>query len=59
VELQQLQNALTTPDRNNLVAIVSLTEMVVLKPALKPSATRKRSCPFSFILAISCSTRRT
>jgi hypothetical protein len=48
-ELQQLQNALTTPDRNNLVAIVSLTE----------SATRKRSCPFSFILAISCSTRRT
>ena len=24
-ELQQLQNALTTPDRNNLVAIVSLT----------------------------------
>ncbi|NHL56854.1 hypothetical protein G6X41_03835, partial [Staphylococcus aureus] len=33
-ELQQLQNALTTPDRNNLVAIVSLTEMVVLKPAL-------------------------
>ncbi len=33
-ELQQLQNALTTPDRHNLVAIVSLTEMVVLKPAL-------------------------
>ncbi len=33
-ELQQLQNALTTPNRNNLVAIVSLTEMVVLKPAL-------------------------
>ncbi len=30
-ELQQLQNALTTPDRNNLVAIVSLTEMVVLE----------------------------
>ncbi|EMK7295842.1 helix-turn-helix domain-containing protein [Escherichia coli] len=29
-----LQNALTTPERNNLVAIVSLTEMVVLKPAL-------------------------
>ncbi len=27
-ELQQLQNALTTPERNNLVAIVSLTEMV-------------------------------
>ena len=36
-ELQQLQNALTTPDRNNLVAIVSLTEMVVLKPALNLS----------------------
>jgi ABC-type multidrug transport system ATPase subunit len=34
VELQQLQNALATPERNNLVAIVSLTEMVVLKPAL-------------------------
>ena len=33
-ELQQLQNALATPERNNLVAIVSLTEMVVLKPAL-------------------------
>ncbi|SUG49369.1 carbohydrate diacid transcriptional activator CdaR [Salmonella enterica subsp. arizonae] len=35
-ELQQLQNALTTPERNNLIAIVSLTEMVVLKPALNP-----------------------
>jgi carbohydrate diacid regulator len=35
-ELQQLQNALTTPERDNLVAIVSLTEMVVLKPALNP-----------------------
>ena len=34
VELQQLQNMLSTPERNNLVAIVSLTEMVVLKPAL-------------------------
>ena len=33
-ELQQLQNALATPERDNLVAIVSLTEMVVLKPAL-------------------------
>ena len=33
-ELQRLQNALTTPERNNLIAIVSLTEMVVLKPAL-------------------------
>lgn len=33
-ELQQLQTLLTTPERNNLIAIVSLTEMVVLKPAL-------------------------
>ena len=35
-ELQQLQNALVTPERNNLAAIVSLTEIVVLKPALNP-----------------------
>lgn len=33
-ELQQLQTLLTTSERNNLIAIVSLTEMVVLKPAL-------------------------
>ena len=33
-ELQQLQQLLTTPERDNLIAIVSLTEMVVLKPAL-------------------------
>lgn len=33
-ELQQLQTLLLTPDRDNLIAIVSLTEMVVLKPAL-------------------------
>ncbi|PIJ49872.1 carbohydrate diacid regulon transcriptional regulator CdaR [Erwinia sp. OLTSP20] len=33
-ELQQLQTLLTTPDRDNLIAIVSLTEVVVLKPAL-------------------------
>lgn len=33
-ELQQLQTLLTSPERNNLIAIVSLTEMVVLKPAL-------------------------
>lgn len=33
-ELQQLQTLLTTPERKNLIAIVSLTEMVVLKPAL-------------------------
>jgi len=32
-ELQQLQTMLTTPERDNLIAIVSLTEMVVLKPA--------------------------
>ncbi|WP_158781756.1 CdaR family transcriptional regulator [Pantoea sp. BAV 3049] len=32
-ELQQLQTLLTTPERDNLIAIVSLTEMVVLKPA--------------------------
>lgn len=33
-ELQQLQTLLTMPERDNLIAIVSLTEMVVLKPAL-------------------------
>lgn len=33
-ELQQLQALLTQPERNNLIAIVSLSEMVVLKPAL-------------------------
>lgn len=33
-ELQQLQTLLITPERDNLIAIVSLTEMVVLKPAL-------------------------
>lgn len=32
-ELQQLQTLLITPERDNLIAIVSLTEMVVLKPA--------------------------
>ncbi|KAB8306282.1 CdaR family transcriptional regulator [Erwinia endophytica] len=32
-ELQQLQTMLITPERDNLIAIVSLTEMVVLKPA--------------------------
>lgn len=36
-ELQQLQNAFTLPDKNNLVAIMSLTEIVVLKPALNAS----------------------
>lgn len=33
-ELQQLQKLLTLPERDNLIAIVSLSEMVVLKPAL-------------------------
>ena len=33
-ELQQLQNLLIGPDKQNLVATVSLTEIVVLKPAL-------------------------
>jgi carbohydrate diacid regulator len=32
-ELQQLQNLLNTPEKQNLVATVSLTEIVVLKPA--------------------------
>ncbi|GBU12080.1 carbohydrate diacid regulator [Enterobacterales bacterium] len=47
-ELQQLQTLLTTPERDNLIAIVSLTEMVVLKPALNnfdrwdPEAHRQR-----------------
>ncbi|AZN37720.1 sugar diacid recognition domain-containing protein [Iodobacter ciconiae] len=33
-ELQELQTLLGTPERDNLVATVSLTELVVLKPAL-------------------------
>lgn len=33
-ELQELQTLLSTPERDNLVATVSLTELVVLKPAL-------------------------
>ncbi|MBW7981195.1 CdaR family transcriptional regulator [Enterobacillus tribolii] len=33
-ELQQLQTLLTTPERDNLIATVSLTQMVVLRPAL-------------------------
>ena len=31
-EIQQLQTLLTTPERDNLIATVSLTELVVLKP---------------------------
>lgn len=33
-ELQNLQHLLKVPERDNLVAIVSLTELVILKPAL-------------------------
>lgn len=33
-ELQRLQDLLSTPDKLNLIATVSLTQMVVLKPAL-------------------------
>lgn len=36
-ELQQLQNILIGPDKQNLVATVSLSEIVVLKPALNTS----------------------
>lgn len=32
-ELQNLQQLLKVPDRNNLIAILSLTELVILKPA--------------------------
>jgi carbohydrate diacid regulator len=47
-ELQQLQEILSSPDKNNLIATVSLTEMVVLKPALnntgqwEPERIRRR-----------------
>ncbi|AMC36599.1 sugar diacid recognition domain-containing protein [Janthinobacterium sp. B9-8] len=37
-ELQELQTLLSTPERDNLVATVSLTELVVLKPALDHQA---------------------
>lgn len=33
-ELERLHTLLTTPERDNLIATVSLTELVVLKPAL-------------------------
>lgn len=33
-ELQQLQTLLTSPERENLLAIISLSKIVVLKPAL-------------------------
>lgn len=35
-EIQQLQTLLTTPERDNLIATVSLTELVVLKPTRAP-----------------------
>jgi carbohydrate diacid regulator len=34
MELQRLHTILSTPERNNLIATVSLNELVVLKPAL-------------------------
>ncbi len=45
-ELQQLQNALATPERDNLVAIVSLTEMVVRQTGaqcVRPLGCRRSS----------------
>lgn len=44
-ELQQLQTLLATPERNNLIAIVSLTEMVVLKPARTTMGVGKQRMP--------------
>ncbi|WP_439234451.1 CdaR family transcriptional regulator [Lonepinella koalarum] len=35
-ELKNLQQLLKEPERDNLVAILSLTELVILKPALNP-----------------------
>ena len=35
-EIQQLQTLLATPERDNLIATVSLTELVVLKPTRAP-----------------------
>jgi len=35
-ELQNLQQLLKYPERDNLVAVLSLTELVILKPALNP-----------------------
>lgn len=35
-EIQQLQTLLTTPERDNLIATVSLSEIVVLKPVRVP-----------------------
>lgn len=40
-EIQQLQTLLTTPERDNLIATVSLTEIVVLKPTRNPHDQRE------------------
>ena len=60
-ELQQLQSLLTMPDRDNLIAIVSLTEMVVLQPALNSNgrwdAEEHRKRVDNLLLRISESSR--
>ncbi len=40
-EIQQLQTLLATPERDNLIATVSLTELVVLKPTRVPHDPRE------------------
>jgi carbohydrate diacid regulator len=40
-EIQQLQVLLTTPERDNLIATVSLSELVVLKPTRLPFDSRE------------------
>ncbi len=40
-EIQQLQTLLSTPERDNLIATVSLTEIVVLKPTRHPHDQRE------------------
>lgn len=42
-EIQQLQTLLTTPERDNLIATVSLTELVVLKPTRAPYDSREQA----------------
>lgn len=60
-ELQQLQSLLTMPDRDNLIAIVSLTEMVVLQLALNSNgrwdAEEHRKRVDNLLLRISESSR--
>lgn len=41
-EIQQLQTLLTMPERDNLIATVSLTELVVLKPTRTPHNQREQ-----------------